>query len=87
MFIKCNHLSLRRREPMAIVHELHEKNEWWLNELRSLGLKVNNRNDFNDLNEMSNLANMIKQHYYKDFKNISCRTDRSIPLMPSGAHF
>jgi len=54
MFIKCNHLSLSRREPMAIVHELHEKNEWWLNELRSLGLKVNNRNDFNDLNEMSN---------------------------------
>jgi hypothetical protein len=71
---------------MAIVHELHEKNEWWLNELRSLGLKVNDRNDFNDLNEMSNLANMIKQHYYKDFRTFLVLLAIN-PLMPSGAHF
>jgi len=57
------------------LHELHEKNEWWLNELSSLGVRVNKTNEFNDVGEMSNLANLLKRHYLSDFKSVQCGTD------------
>jgi hypothetical protein len=60
---------------MATIRESHEKYEWWLNELGSLGLKVNKRNEFNDVNEMSNLVNILKQHYYTDYKRFQCCSD------------
>ena len=66
---------LLRNEMATAVHELHEKNEWWLNELGSLGVTVNKTNEFNDVGEMSNLANMLKRHYFADYKNVQCSTD------------
>jgi hypothetical protein len=57
------------------VTELHEKNEWWLNELGSLGVRVNKTNELNDVGEISNLANMLKRHYFADYKSVQCGTD------------
>jgi hypothetical protein len=66
---------LLRNEMVTAVHEFHEKNEWWLNELGSLGVRVNKTNEFNDVGEISNLANMLKRHYFADFKSVQCGTD------------
>ncbi|MGA7369061.1 MAG: hypothetical protein WBX01_08025 [Nitrososphaeraceae archaeon] len=60
---------------MATKHEFYEKNEWWLNELGSLGLRVNKTNELNDVGEISNLANGLKRHYIADYKRVRCRTD------------
>ena len=38
----------------------NEKYEWWLNELRSLGIAVHQRDEFNDLKEISSLADNLK---------------------------
>jgi hypothetical protein len=56
-------------------HEFHEKNEWWLNELGSLGVRVNRTNELNDVSEMSNLANILKRHYFADYKSVRCLID------------
>ena len=40
-----------------------EKYEWWLNELRSLGIAVHQRDEFNDLKEISSLADNLKRYY------------------------
>ena len=55
---------------MATEYEFHDKNEWWLNELGSLGIRVNKTNEFNDLSEISNLAKVLKRHYFADYKSI-----------------
>jgi hypothetical protein len=60
---------------VTAVHEFHEKNEWWINELGSLGLRVNKTNEFNDLSEISNLANMLKRRYFADYKSDQYGTD------------
>jgi hypothetical protein len=60
---------------VATVHEFHEKNGWWLNELGSLGVRVNKTNEFNDVSETSNLANILKRHYFANYKSVPCRTD------------
>ena len=59
---------------MTTVHEFHEKNEWWLNELGSLGVRVNLTNEFNDIGEISNLVDILKRHYFAVYKNV-----RSLP--------
>ena len=38
----------------------NEKYEWWLNELRSLGIAVHQRDEFNGLKEISSLADNLK---------------------------
>lgn len=46
---------------------------WWLNELETLGIKTERRNEFNDLKEISNLTENVKQElyeYYKDAYNV-----------------
>jgi hypothetical protein len=55
--------------------EFYEKNEWWLNELGSLGVRVKRTNEFNDVSEMSNLANILKRHYFADYKSDRCLMD------------
>jgi hypothetical protein len=60
---------------VATEHEFHDKNEWWLNELGSLGIRVNKTNEFNDLSEISNLAKVLKRHYFADYKSIHSSTD------------
>lgn len=55
---------------MATEHEFHEKNEWWLNELGSLGVRVNLTNEFNDIGEISNLVDILKRHYFAVYKSV-----------------
>ena len=38
----------------------NEKYEWWLNDLRSLGIAVHQRDEFNGLKEISSLADNLK---------------------------
>jgi hypothetical protein len=63
--------TLSNEITLTTLHEYHEKDQWWLNELRSLGLEVNRRNEFNDIKEISNLANNLKKRYYVDYRNSS----------------
>jgi hypothetical protein len=60
---------------LTTLHERHERDQWWLNELRSLGLEVNRRNEFNDIKEIRNLANNLKKSYYVDYRNSPGRSD------------
>ena len=60
---------------MATEYEFHDKKEWWLNELGSLGIRVNKTNEFNDLSEISNLAKVLKRPYFADYKSIHSSTD------------
>jgi hypothetical protein len=41
---------------MATKQENPQKDNWWLNELESLGVSVKVRNELNDTQETSNLA-------------------------------
>jgi hypothetical protein len=42
---------------------------WWLNELETLGIKTERRNEFNDLKEISNLTENVKQELYQYYKD------------------
>jgi hypothetical protein len=48
--------------------ELHDKKDFWENELKSLGIEPRRQNDLNDKTELEALAEMIKQVYYQDYK-------------------
>ena len=41
--------------------------EYWLEELRSLGLSPDKTNEFNDEKELGNLAEIIKQAMLQDY--------------------
>jgi hypothetical protein len=60
---------------LITLHECSEKYEWWLNELRSLGIEVHRRNEFNDIKEISSLAVNLKRYYYINFRNSSYCSD------------
>jgi hypothetical protein len=60
---------------MTTLDEYCEKCEWWFNELCSLGLEVNELNEFNDIGEISTLANKIKGYYYSCCRNSSTLSD------------
>lgn len=48
--------------------EQSNKEGYWLNELRSLGITPNKKNDLNDKEELIAFADNIKQVYYQEFK-------------------
>ena len=54
---------------MATKQENPQEDNWWLNELESLGVRVNVRNDLNDIRETSNLAENLKQILYQAYKD------------------
>lgn len=54
---------------MATKQENPQEDNWWLNELESLGVRVNARNDLNDIRETSNLAENLKQILYQAYKD------------------
>jgi hypothetical protein len=56
---------------MTALQESFEKCEWWLSELRSLGIEVNKRNEFNDLKEISSLTDNLKRCYYSNYRNLT----------------
>ena len=60
---------------LVALHECCEKYEWWLNELLSLGLAVNRRNEFNDVKEVSSLVDNLKRRYHTDYRNSSYCND------------
>jgi hypothetical protein len=44
------------------------KEDWWLNELHSLGIDLKKINALNDIQELRNLTDNIKQTFYQDYK-------------------
>jgi hypothetical protein len=54
---------------MATKQENPQEDNWWLNELESLGVRVKVRNDLNDIRETSNLAENLKQILYQAYKD------------------
>jgi hypothetical protein len=54
---------------MATKQENPQEDNWWLNELESLGVRVNVINDLNDIRETSNLAENLKQILYQAYKD------------------
>jgi hypothetical protein len=53
---------------MATKHENPQKDNWWINELESLGVSVKVTNELNDTQETSNLAENLKQIFYQAYK-------------------
>jgi hypothetical protein len=53
---------------MATKQENPQKDNWWINELESLGVSVKVRNELNDTQETSNLAENLKQIFYQAYK-------------------
>lgn len=60
---------------MVALNECHMKYEWWLNELRSLGLEVSRRNEFNDIKEITDLVNNLKESYYAYYQKLPSCSD------------
>jgi hypothetical protein len=54
---------------MASQQENPQKDNWWTNELESLGVSVKVRNELNDIQETSNLAENLKQVFYRAYKD------------------
>jgi hypothetical protein len=53
---------------MATKQENLQEDNWWLNELEPLGVRVKLINDLNDIRETSNLAENLKQILYQAYK-------------------
>ena len=54
---------------MATKQEYPQKDNWWLNELESLGVSPKARNELNDIQETSNLAENLKQIFYQAYRD------------------
>jgi hypothetical protein len=54
---------------LATKQENPQDEDWWLNELESLGVSVKVRNDLNDIKETSNLVENLKQILYEAYKD------------------
>jgi hypothetical protein len=54
---------------LATKQENPQDDDWWLNELESLGVSVKVRNDLNDIKETSNLVESLKQILYEAYKD------------------
>ena len=44
-----------------------ENGGYWLNELRSLGITMNRKNEFNDEKELRNLVDSIKRAFLEEY--------------------
>ena len=44
------------------------KDDYWLNELDSLGIEPKQKKELNDAEELENLADIIKQAMFQDYK-------------------
>jgi hypothetical protein len=51
-----------------MTKEQGDKENYWQNELRSLGIAPKRRNELNDKEELKALADNIKQVYYQEYK-------------------
>jgi hypothetical protein len=57
-----------KKEDKEEEEHLSEKEEYWQNELKSLGIEPKRQNDLNDKEELEALAEIIKEVYYQDYK-------------------
>ena len=57
-----------KKEDKGEEEHLSEKEEYWQNELKSLGIEPKRQNDLNDKEELEALAEIIKEVYYQDYK-------------------
>lgn len=54
--------------PDQLFEEQMKRVDYWLNELRSLGLSARKKNEFNDSKELHDLTDKIKEGMYKEYK-------------------
>ncbi|HEY7570407.1 MAG TPA: hypothetical protein VH796_03465 [Nitrososphaeraceae archaeon] len=59
---------------MSTKNEYDGRYGWWKNELASLGLVINKRNEFNNLEELCGLAENIKQTFIHDYVGYKKKT-------------
>jgi len=55
--------------PDSIFQEEMKKVDFWLNELRSLGLVAKKKSELNDSKELHDLADNLKQTMYQEYKS------------------
>jgi hypothetical protein len=53
---------------MATKQENPQKDDWWINELDSLGVSVKVWNELNNIEETSSLAENLKYVFYQVYK-------------------
>ena len=54
---------------MATKNEYPEKYAWWINELKSLGVKTDNKNqELKDVQSLENLTDDVKQNFIHEYK-------------------
>ena len=53
---------------MASKQENKQKDNWWINELESLGVSIKVRNELNNIEETSSLAENLKHTFYQAYK-------------------
>jgi hypothetical protein len=53
---------------MTTKQENLQKDNWWINELESLGVSVKVRNELNNIEETSSLAENLKHTFYQAYK-------------------
>lgn len=55
--------------PEHAFEEEMKKVDYWLNELRSLGISARTKNDLNDSKELHGLTDNIKDSLYQEYKS------------------
>ena len=61
----------RTEESMLVGHKQHAENEnYWENELSSLGIEKKRKNELNDKKELEALATAIKEVYFQDYTTV-----------------
>jgi len=58
-----------------MIEQQADTENYWQNELRSLGIESKRRNKLNDKKELQALADTIKQVYYQDYKTAYSEED------------
>lgn len=51
------------------IEEYSQGYGWWINELDSLGIKAERKDDKSNTEHLIHLTENIKQHLYKDYKS------------------
>lgn len=60
--------------PDQIFEEDMKKVDYWLSELRSLGISPKSRNSMNSSKELGDLTNNLKMNLYQEYKTAYSET-------------
>jgi hypothetical protein len=58
-----------------MTEQQSDTENYWQNELRSLGIESKRKNKLNDKEELQSLADTLKQVYYQDYKTAYSEDD------------